>query len=114
MSPTRWDVPTLTAAFAALREDWNPAAIEGALTAALVEGWPPERAILTLIVEATQSDGSPRCLVDATRDPVEPLRPPEPTPDMLAARETARVIAETAARVSQEAKAQRAREDESA
>ena len=110
---TRWDVPTLTAAFAALREDWNPDAIEGALTAALVEGWPPERAILTLIVEATQSDGHPRCLIDATRDPLEPMRPPEPTPDMLAAQEYARVVAESAQRAAREAEAQH-REDESA
>lgn len=59
----------LVALAAAVREDWNAQAINGAVIAAANAGWSWERTLVTLAVLMTTDDGEPRDLLEATRDP---------------------------------------------
>jgi hypothetical protein len=78
----------LAALAAAVREDWAPAAVEGAILTAQFAGWSWERTLMAVVVLMTREDGEPRDLVEATRDPLNRTQGAgtDPTPEYMAAK----------------------------
>lgn len=76
----------LVALAAAMREDWNPDQITGAVLAARTAGWSWERTVVTFAVLMTTDDAEPRDLLEATRDPLTRAAGcgSDPTPEYMA------------------------------
>ena len=78
----------LVALALAVRTDWDPIATEGACVAASTAGWPWIRTLVTLVALIADEDGTPRDLLEATRDPRQRSAGcgADPTPEYMAAK----------------------------
>jgi hypothetical protein len=73
-----WSILAMADCVIALRPDWDPEAVSGALLSMRVCGWTPSRALHEIARVIAKPDGSPKELRDATRPPAAPPEPADP------------------------------------